>query len=373
MSSLRLSLITAALFATGVQLLVPSRAEACPCITMVGTSIEEVAQRALVVVNDDSLDYLLQIAVEGDASELGWLVPTPAVPSDPVLVDVDFFDRLDHTTAPFLVGCEGGGGCAASDLTLRGQADNGVEVWSEGRIGALEFAVVSASDGSDLTAWLQARSFTLNSAVQSSVDDYVARGWAFVALRVAGDALVGEQPSLGPILIHVPYTGTPVFPLGMTALSTSERVGMLIFVAAAQPMKPANYPLVKIDGDELEADGEGGSNYAELLRRAIDAEGKGFMVQYVGDQPGMMFEAAALSGLLDGKKLVRLITDTPPGALDADLEFAVDASLDTPYYSCVPEAGTQDTGCAAAGQRLAPWLPLLVVAFGLLVLRRRRS
>lgn len=354
---------------------VSQRAQACPCITLVGTNIEEVAQRALVVVEPDSLDYVLQLAVEGEASELGWLVPTPAVADDPVLVDSNFLEALDFDTAPWLSACSSGGGlgCAAeTDLNYRDK--QGVTVWSEGMVGDLEFAVVSATDGSDLSTWLQARNYSLSSAAQDSVDDYVSRGWSFVALRVAGEPLAKEQPSLGPIWLHIPYSGTPVFPLGMTALSGSTRVGMLIFVAAQDLLKPENYPLVSINGDDLVADEAGESNYAALATQAIDAQGKGFLLEYASGAPSLTTNSPTLDALLRSKKMVRLYTDIAPSKLDQDLQFVVDNSLVTPTYKCVPSADEQQAGgCAALSRPLVSWLPLLGVVLGLLVYKRQRK
>ncbi|MFH1808186.1 MAG: DUF2330 domain-containing protein [Pseudomonadota bacterium] len=350
----------------------PHPAQACPCVTLVGSHAEEVAQRALVVVNDDSLDYILQLAVEGDASELGWLVPTPALPDDPVLVEDTFLSSLDDATAPFLHACSGGGGCDAQ--TLRADKGNSaVTVWSEGRIENLEFAVVSSSSSSELATWLADRGYQLDAAAQARVDDYASRAWFFVALRVSGTALQGDRPSLGPLRIHIPTAGTPIFPLGMTALSTNARVSLLLFIAADNRMAPANYPLVTIDGSALRADEEGGSNYDALVRRAIDAEGKGFLVEFAGDAPSYAASDPALQVLLEGKQMVRLYTDVEPAALNQDLLLEERTSVETPYYPCLPSEGTDDTGCASAGQIGMSALPLLTV-LGLLVrLRRHRG
>jgi hypothetical protein len=369
MTTRDLSLCAGLILTALATLATPRSAHACPCITLVGSHADEVAQRALVVVNDDSLDYVVQLAIEGEATELGWLVPTPALPEDPVLVDDTFLDSIDDATAPFLHACSGGGGCAAE--TLRGDyAQNDVTVWSEGRIDNLDFAVLSSSSGSDLGGWLTSHGYALDAGAQTRVDSYVSRGWFFVAMRVSGAALEGDRPSLGPIRIHIPYTGSPVFPLGMTALSTSERVQLLFFVAAAQRLVPANYPRVQIDGDALRADEQGGSNYDALVRRAVDAQGKGFLVEYAAEAPSYAAPEPSLEGILQGKQMVRLYTDVEPASLDQDLELQADATVETPYYPCVAAEGTEASGCAGAGQASGA-LPLLV-ALSLVASWRRR-
>jgi len=354
--------------------LVPARnAEACPCLTLVDSHADEVAQRALLLVADDGLDYILQLAVIGDAQELGWIIPTPAVAEPPILVEPGLFDHLDQGTTPLLVGCGGGGGCAA-DSALKDRSQDGVDVWSQGRLEDLEYAVLSASDGADLQAWLQGHGYPVSTAAQAVIDAYVAEGWAFVALRVSGGALEGERPALGPIRVHVPYSGTPVFPLRLSALSHQGRTSLLLYVAAVQPMRPSSYPLVEIDVDRLRHDETGGSNYLELLRQAIDAEERGFVLEYVGAEPGLSAQQSLLDGDLEGLQLVRLHTDLPPAALAEDLTLAVDITLVAPAFPCVPQEGDpEEGGCAAGGRAIGAWGPLLLLLLGLLATRAGRS
>jgi hypothetical protein len=198
-----------------------------------------------------------------------------------------------------------------------------------------------------------------------------------VALRVSGAALEGERPALGPVRIHVPYTGAPVFPLRMSSLSGEERVSLLLYVAAAQLMKPTDLPLVEIDTERLEHDDTFGSNYLELVREAIDVEGAAMVLEYAGDEPGLSFGDLPLEGALEGKKLVRLHADLPPAVLSQDLSLEVDSALRSPDYPCVPsEDAAAEGGCAAAGQLAGSSGALLTLAAGLLVLRawrRRRA
>jgi hypothetical protein len=222
---------------------------------------------------------------------------------------------------------------------------------------------------------LTSNSYPVDAAAQGVIDDYVAAGWAFVALRVSGAALEGSRPALGPIRIHIPFTGTPVFPVRMSSLSGQERVSLLLYVAAARLMRPSELALVEVDVDRLVQDEAGGSNYRALVQEAIDAEGAAMVLEYAGDEPGLSYGDPLLDGALEGMKLVRLHADLPPTTLSQDLELVADGSLLSPDYPCVPlEDRSAEGACDAAGRLAGSWGAVGLVAAGLLALRscRRR-
>ncbi|MBN2359547.1 MAG: DUF2330 domain-containing protein, partial [Deltaproteobacteria bacterium] len=307
--------------------------------------------------------YVLQIAVQGDASELGWLIPTPALPDAPVLADKALFDTLGDLTGPMLISCSGGSGACATDKALEYRGEGGVTVWAEGKLDNLEYAVLSATDGSDLNDWLQTHDYPTNNAITLVVNNYIAAGWKFVALKVSQNALQGDQPTLGPVAIHIPYTGNPVFPVKMSSLSATASVSLVLYIAAEELMAPGNYDLVTINKEALREDADGNANYNELLKQAIDAQGGGFVVEYAGAEPGISFSAPLLQGKLTGKKLVRLHTDQAPSKYLYDVELEVRSDLVTPSYNCVPREGEEAGGCgnvAPAGNAL-PLLALLAI------------
>lgn len=344
-------------------------ANACPCLTLADSHADEVAQRALLIVNSDSLDYVVQIAVQGNATELGWLIPTPAVPDAPVLVDKDLFDTLGQMTGPMLVGCTSSGACATDTLTYRGEGN--VTVWAEGKLDNLDFAVLSASDGSDLTQWMSDHQYPVNNAIRLVVNNYIDAGWSFVAFKVSAAALEGEQPVLGPVGIHIPYTGAPVFPIKMSSLSVTTNVSLILYVAAAEQMAPSNYQLVTIDKSALTMDADNNANYNEVLQQTIAVQGGGFVVEYAGSDVGMTFSAPLLQGKLSGKKLVRLHTDQAPSKFQTDVELEVRSDLITPPYDCLPKAGDEPGGCGSAPSGNV--LPLLALFAIVAWLPRRRA
>jgi len=362
-------LVSIGFWALAVTALGVSRpANACPCLTFANSHADEVAQRAMLIVNSDSLDYVLQIAVQGNATELGWLIPTPAVPDVPVLVDKDLFDTLGQMTGPMLVSCQAGGACATDALQYKGEGN--VTVWAEGKLDNLDYAVLSASDGSDLTAWMQSHNYPTNNAITLVVNNYIDAGWSFVAFKVGANALQGDQPVLGPVAIHIPYTGAPVFPIKLSSLSVTTSVSLVLYVAAGDLLAPSNYELVSIDKSALTEDADGNANYNDLLKQAIDAKGGGFVVEYAGNEPGMTFSAPLLQGKLTGKKLVRLHTDQAPSKFQNDVELTVRSDLVTPAYDCLPKAGETSGGCGGAPAGNA--LPLLALVAIVAWLPRRR-
>lgn len=356
----------------GLLLASPTPARACPCLGFVDTDASEVGQSAMVIVEDDALHYILQLEVEGNSKEIGWLIPTPAVPDAPELTESTFFTAFNSRTEPHLIACSGGGGCGSDELTNLRQGA-GVVI-DEGRIGALEYAVLSG-DGTDLGTWLTERNYPVGTEVQATIDRYVADGWSFVAMRIADDTMGSERTAIGPVHVRIPYTGEPVFPTGMTALSTGSSVDMLLYIVADGRMAPSNYVVLdRLDETALVAHEDYSSNYNEQVRAQIAEQegGKGFVLEHA-DPVSVETDQDGLWDLVRDKMVVRLHTDMAPDKFDEDIRFELANDLANPNYQCVASEDEQSglLGCTSARPAMN-LLPFGLALVGLRLVRRRK-
>lgn len=162
---------------------------------------------------------------ESDATDFGFLVPTP---SPPELAEADdsVFDRLRTTLEPevksgdptytpttlclfpFQIVLAGRG--AEPSMQVAAAAPL-VEVLSTARVAGMDATVLRASDADALTAWLDARGYATRPALTAWLAPYVARGFAITAFRyVKSDASTNE---LGSEAVRLTFrTDTPFYP-----------------------------------------------------------------------------------------------------------------------------------------------------------------
>jgi len=261
------------------------------------SSIEEVPpdlpyQRAFLMFDGKSEVLILQskydFGADGAVTDFGWVVPVPTVPR---LVPIHpdgawfFFGRLDHLTVPrripltalaillllatlvfWIIRSPPGSrrrriffetrfGVAKSVLLITsilvmvlfsmmmvvlptGAGPHGVEVLSTQRVGIYEVRIVRAEAGAGLVEWLREEEFAFGPADEAVFDDYVDRGWCFVAARVApGEDQPTVEGSLeglcAPLLLDFP-TEEAVYPLALTGAAGTETEVLLYVLARHQ-------------------------------------------------------------------------------------------------------------------------------------------
>ena len=142
--------------------------------------INEPTQKAIIVHDAGREDLLLQVKYEGPLEEFGWLIPVPSLPKVEKGSMEPFYELSQLTQRQF-----GGGtkGFATLGVANDGVGDS-VKVIETKTVGAYEISVLTAKDSDSLARWLRAHDYSLPEGKSEIVDDYVRRGWYFIAAKI---------------------------------------------------------------------------------------------------------------------------------------------------------------------------------------------
>ena len=245
-----------------------------------------------VVISMSSTQTVLwdQIQYQGAPESFAWVLPVKKGARLDVATDA-WIETLDGGTTKVvsspLVMCGGDddssggccfGGAAAGDGT-RGFDDptqGGVTVIHRETVGPYETETITTDmGGGALTTWLQSRGYAIPSDVSPILDDYVADGFDFIALRMAPGATVDQ---MRPVRVVSPGAGT-TFPLRMLAAGTKDKVDLILYVIAEGRMKSGNITTVDFPHDKLSYDFDAAtSNYDAVRDEALaQSEGRVFL------------------------------------------------------------------------------------------------
>src|SRR6266516_192703 len=140
--------------------------------------INEPTQKAIIFHDSGREDVLLQVKYEGPLEEFGWLIPVPSVPKGEKGSMEAFYELSPLTQSRF------GTYYAAATLSTRGSHDEAVKVIEIKTLGAYEVAVLSAQDSGSLARWLKANDYSIPQGKSKIVDEYIGRGWYFIAAKI---------------------------------------------------------------------------------------------------------------------------------------------------------------------------------------------
>jgi hypothetical protein len=262
--------------------------------------IAQAAENVLFVMDTDPatgarrVEAHVQILYTGPAEQFSWIVPVTAVPTVDVGWDV-LFDLIEPPTRPSFQltiqtegDCAGGGdgvGCSQARYSATGGGGLPpppvVEVVSHGSVGPFDYVVVRSEDGGTLRTWLTDNGYYVSDDGARIVDDYVAGGFSFVAVKLQ----VGQDTSaIRPIILRL-ASAEACLPLKLTAIAATPDLRINVWVLAEARAIPINYlevavNLVKVDWLNF------GRNYDQLLREAAnEVQGNAFAVEYAQRTP----------------------------------------------------------------------------------------
>lgn len=196
-----------------------------------GTTV--VQQRALLSLVDGREEIVLSLdlaAPEGAAAGTAAarrpavVLPVPATPTVTAVADdqTDLFGRLARSTAPRPVDQDG-----EADAAGAARAEAAIDVLSRQMIGDYEVTRLRATRGDALQRWLDGHGYAVPKRAVPVLRDYVARGWAFVAIRLAHAPR--ETSALRPLRIAFPSRRL-VYPLRLAA-SAGRPLSVELYVA----------------------------------------------------------------------------------------------------------------------------------------------
>jgi hypothetical protein len=149
-----------------------------------GIDINEPTQKAIIVHDAGRENMLLQVKYEGPLEEFGWLIPVPSIPTVEKGSMEPFYELSQLTQREFGmrqgVAYRGGSGG-------KGIEDAGVKVVEIKTVGAYEVAILSAHDAGSLDQWLKAHDYSIPEGKVEIVDEYIRKGWYFVAAKIQLD------------------------------------------------------------------------------------------------------------------------------------------------------------------------------------------
>jgi len=238
---------TAAAFALNLALAATTAAPALADGAMIapwGYELYETEQIAVVSHDASTATETLRVlpGFRSEASDFAWIVPVPALPQIAVS-DLDLFRQAGYLTAPVWRSRDETWGCSESvvyDGALGG--GNRVDIIDDRIVGIYRTLVLGADDASaladSLTAWGYLHEGN-ETAITPVLEDYIARSWYFVAMKIDPEALEDWQMEggywygrLSPIRLDF-AADAPVYPLTISSLSAAPSSDVILYTIAA--------------------------------------------------------------------------------------------------------------------------------------------
>jgi MYXO-CTERM domain-containing protein len=339
------------------------QAQACGCFAppTPATPVVQAGERILFAHENDQVIAYIQIQYQGAASDFGWLVPLPSVPTLTLGSD-ELFTMLDNQTLPqyrltsTVDFCGGGsqsttsegsaGGCgddtfttpdqsvAASDMAefTRDAGSPGTAV-EQASVGPYDYAVLHADDETAMLQWLAANNYFVPANTMDVVKPYIHPGGYFLALKLRSGESAGD---ITPIVLSY-QSDLPMIPITLTQVGAVENMGVLVWVLGESRAIPRNYYDVVLD--DMPVWFASVANYnLQLIDAVHEAPGKhGFITQYAGVSD---FLRGRLAGSGRFGSATELRAQTTPSAYIDYLKanrFAFDGTLLAILLRYIPE------------------------------------
>jgi len=124
------------------------------------------------------------------------------------------------------------------------QAGN-VAILSVQRVGVFESTTIKGSDPLALERWLKENRYELPASAQPAIERYCQEGWVFVASKVWRTNSTGIN-ALHPLAFTFPVV-TPVYPMALTAASTTEPCRVDLYVAGQKRASARGFRVERCD------------------------------------------------------------------------------------------------------------------------------
>jgi hypothetical protein len=251
-----------------------------PSPTQDGTVVTD--HRMIFAVSPAQTTLYDEIQYQGAPSSFAWVLPIHGAVTVGLSSDVLFaaLDQVTQTTivAPTLppcpsqpfCGCGAPDGGVAFSAAAADAAAGAVNIISQSVVGPYDTVQLQSTDPMALDTWLQANGYTIPTAVQPVIAEYVSEGFDFLALRLApGQDVQAMRP------VSVTSTGAGLsLPLRMVAAGTGATVGITLWVIATGAYEPQNFQTFTISAGDLVWDwSQGSSNYTTLVSQKETALG----------------------------------------------------------------------------------------------------
>jgi hypothetical protein len=324
-------------------------------------------ERMLLAVSSTQTTLYDQIRYAGSPSSFAWVLPIHGTVTVGLSADV-LFDAVDALTAteikpppsscPPPPQCGGNGGCFGSSSNAAVFSANGaggapppVTVTKQENVGPYATVQLHAADSSALDTWLTENGFVIPDDVTPVLEEYVAEGFDFLAMKLLPDQ--GVQ-AMRPVRVTSPGAGFSL-PLRMAAIGTGTTVGITIWVVSDGRYEPQNFPFFHIDDSALVWDWQTSlSNYTTLRTQQEAAQAyKAWEIESSIDLNEQIISTAIVTGgqslgtvagqASDPSQDYLPVTTAAPGAPDAG-----DAGVPSPLADAASDEQASDAAADGA-------------------------
>lgn len=271
----------------GLLNVLPATATACGGggMTTVRGGVVANAQRVILSARQDgTTDTVVQVSVPTTSADYGVLIPVPSEPAlDDEPVSASDLDALDQLTAPQIYKTTGGGGSTSPGCNCGSANDDdssgagpgtgrSVSVSSPVEIGPVTAVTLTADDADAVNGWLADNGFVIPDDRVALLDNYVASGRYFIAIKRSSSATSSSPSSVG---IHYTLQGDHrLLSLAFARLGAAPSVSFTVFVASASPWSVSpSTPFQALTLSDLDATLLRADNYALAVQTAVKAHG----------------------------------------------------------------------------------------------------
>lgn len=315
----------------GFALAYTSDATACGCFTPPDPSVPivQAGERIAFAMSDGVVTAHIQIQYQGTATDFGWLLPLPSVPTLELGTD-ELFTQLTATTQPkykinrvYEGNCSfdpsrgggfglGGAPTAAGDNGSGGgggEGGGGSPLVYQDSVGPYDYAVLKADTKDAMLQWLSDNRYFVPAGTDDAVGPYIRPGSYFLALKLKKGNDVGD---LQPVVVKY-ASDLPMIPLVLTSVAANPHMGIQVWMLGAGRAIPRNYYHTVINDAKLDWI-NGSANYNDVIIAATaEAPDKhSFVTEYAGS-------VAPMQGVLDAPG--RFGTQAELAATTTDQQF----------------------------------------------------
>jgi Uncharacterized protein conserved in bacteria (DUF2330) len=245
-------------------------------------------ERMLLATSTTQSTLYDQIQYSGSPTSFAWVLPIHGTVDVGLSADV-LFDSIDVLTATQIVApvancppppnCGGQGSSSGGNFALAGGAADApaVTVTKAENVGPYATVQLHSTDSSALDNWLAANGFNVPADVVPVINEYVAEGFDFLAMKLLPNQ--GVQ-SMRPVRVTTQGASLSL-PLRMAAVGTGTTVGITIWVVSDGRYEPQNFPFFHIDDSALVWDFSTSLSNYTTLRQQNEATlgGKGWEIE----------------------------------------------------------------------------------------------
>ncbi len=198
-------------------------------VTSASAGVRATAQRAVLWLRDGVWEVHIQPVFAREIGGAAWVVPFPVRPGVQPS-NADFFDQLEVLTGPIFLqtctdscgyGIDGGAASGGGEVRSAGAS---VVVWERGRVGDLDYLILSSASGDSLAAWLSNNDYRVPPEAGPVFETFTREGAYFFAAKIAPDA--DPAAPLAPVRFTLPGTPDPAYPMRMTGLGVPDEAAL---------------------------------------------------------------------------------------------------------------------------------------------------